>query len=75
MTLPAARGSGQSPLVGRAREQALTHAQHYAALTGQGGLVILSGEAGIGKTTLAEDACQAARAAGAYVLVGHCYDR
>ena len=75
MTLPAARGSGQSPLVGRAREQALTHAQLDAALTGQGGLVILSGEAGIGKTTLAEDACRAARAAGAYVLVGHCYDR
>ncbi|HEX5501300.1 MAG TPA: AAA family ATPase, partial [Thermomicrobiales bacterium] len=53
----------------------LTRAQLDAALAGQGGLVILGGEAGIGKTTLAEDACRAARAAGALVLVGHCYDR
>jgi DNA-binding CsgD family transcriptional regulator/tetratricopeptide (TPR) repeat protein len=67
--------SGPPFLVGRARERSLLRAQLGAALTGQGGLVILSGEAGIGKTTLAEDACQAASAAGAFVLAGRCYDR
>ncbi|MGA7671215.1 MAG: AAA family ATPase [Nitrolancea sp.] len=63
------------PFVGRERERNITRAQLSAALAGQGGLVVLSGEAGIGKTTLAEDVCQEARAAGALVLIGHCYDR
>ncbi len=53
----------------------MLHAHLSAALIGQGGLVILGGEAGIGKTTLAEDTCHAASAAGALVLAGHCYDR
>src|SRR5688500_1634837 len=43
-------GSGPSLLVGRSRERSLLGAQLSAALAGQGGLVILSGEAGIGKT-------------------------
>jgi len=62
-------------LVGRARERSLTQTQLGAALAGRGSLVILSGEAGIGKTTLAEDVCREAAAAGALVLTGHCYDR
>ncbi len=62
-------------MVGRSRERDILRAQLSAALSGQGGLVILSGSAGIGKTTLAEDACQEAISAGAWVLVGHCYDR
>ncbi len=62
-------------LVGRSRERGLLRAQLSATFDGQGCLVILSGEAGIGKTTLAEDACREARAGGALVLVGHCYDR
>ena len=69
------RVSGPALLVGRERERNLTHAQLSAAIAGQGGLVILSGEAGIGKTTLAEDVCQEASCAGALVLVGQCYDR
>lgn len=72
---PVAPGGEPPLLIGRARERELTRAQLGAALAGQGGLVILSGEAGIGKTTLAEDACRAAVAAGALVLVGRCYDR
>jgi ATP/maltotriose-dependent transcriptional regulator MalT len=67
-------GSGPPLLVGRSRERNLLRAQLRAALAGRGGLVILSGEAGIGKTTLAEDACREASSAGAHVLVGHCYD-
>ena len=75
MTRSTAPSSGPPLLVGRSRERSLLRAQLSAALAGQGGLVILSGEAGIGKTTLAGDACQEASAAGALVLVGHCYDR
>ena len=44
-------------------------------LAGHGSLVLISGEAGIGKTTLAEDVCREASDAGALVLAGHCYDR
>ncbi|RIK45664.1 MAG: hypothetical protein DCC58_05800, partial [Chloroflexi bacterium] len=66
--------SGPPLLVGRSREQSLLRAQLSAALAGQGGLVILSGEAGIGKTTLAVDTCREALAAGAFTLTGHCYD-
>lgn len=75
MTRSTAPSSGLPILVGRSRERSLLHAQLGAALAGQGGLVILSGEAGIGKTTLADDACREASAAGALVLAGHCYDR
>ena len=64
-----------SLLVGRSREQSILRRQLGASLAGQGGLVILSGEAGIGKTTLAEDACNEASDSGALVLAGHCYDR
>jgi DNA-binding CsgD family transcriptional regulator len=70
-----APSSGPLLLVGRTREQGLLRTQLNAALAGQGGLVILSGEAGIGKTTLAEHVCQDAIAAGALVRNGHCYDR
>lgn len=72
---PATPGNGPPLLVGRSRERNLLRAQLSAALAGRGGLVILSGEAGIGKTTLAEDACREASSAGALVLAGHCYDR
>src|SRR5688572_32519268 len=75
VTRPTAPSSGPPLLVGRSREQSLLRAQLSAALAGQGGLVILSGEAGIGKTTLAENICLEASTAGALVLAGHCYDR
>jgi predicted ATPase len=62
------------PLVGREREQALLHDQLAAALAGEGGLVLIGGEAGIGKTALAEAAGREAAERGALVLVGRCYD-
>src|SRR5437879_520353 len=62
------------PLVGRERERAILRAHLDAALAGRGGLVLLSGEAGIGKTALTEDLCREAAARGAFTLTGHCYD-
>ncbi len=66
--------SGPAIVVGRSRERDLVQNQINAALTGHGSIVILSGEAGIGKTTLSLDACRAAAHRGAVVLTGHCYD-
>jgi DNA-binding NarL/FixJ family response regulator len=61
-------------LVGRARERTLIQTQLNAAQRGNGGLVILSGEAGVGTTTLTRDVCREARENGALVLTGQCYD-
>ena len=63
------------PLVGRDRELALLHDRLTAARDGRGSLVLISGEAGIGKTALADALCRDAADSGAHVLIGHCYDR
>ncbi|HEX6737670.1 MAG TPA: AAA family ATPase, partial [Vicinamibacteria bacterium] len=44
------------------------------ALEGCGSLVLVGGEAGIGKTALAEALCREAAERGALALVGRCYD-
>ena len=62
------------PLVGREREQALLAKHLAAALAGRGSLVLIGGEAGIGKTALAEALGREAEAQGALVVVGRCYD-
>jgi len=61
-------------LVGRDREQAALRDHLAATLAGRGGLVLLGGEAGVGKTALAEWLLAAAVTQGAQVLVGRCYD-
>ncbi len=61
-------------LVGRTREQVFLREELAASITGHGRLVLLGGEAGIGKTTLARDLAQDAAGRGACVLTGHCYD-
>jgi DNA-binding CsgD family transcriptional regulator len=43
-------------------------------MAGRGQLVLLGGEAGVGKTTIAEALCGEAADRGALALVGHCYD-
>src|SRR5438128_768814 len=63
-----------SPLVGRDRERGILRRLLNASLAGHGSLVLIGGEAGIGKTALAEALCQEARQQGALVLVGRCYD-
>ena len=68
-------GPSSSLLVaGREQERARLRELLRAALDGRGSLVLLSGEAGIGKTTLVEELGQAARDSGAQVLTGHSYD-
>ncbi len=62
------------PLVGRVREQNLLANHLTAAIAGQGSLVLVGGEAGIGKTTLVDALRRSAAAQGALVLMGRCYD-
>lgn len=59
-------------LVGRERELDLLVAALDRATAGQGGLVLVDGDAGIGKTRLIEDFCALARERGARVLSGGC---
>src|SRR5919202_741915 len=66
--------SSTPPLVGREREQAILRDALAAALTGHGSLVLIGGEAGIGKTALAEWTLTEAAERGALALVGRCYD-
>ena len=61
-------------LVGRERERATLRDALAALLAGHGSLVLIGGEAGIGKTMLAEVLLAEASAQGALVLVGRCYD-
>ena len=63
-----------TPLVGREREQATLREALAAALAGRGSLVLIGGEAGIGKTALAEATLAEAGSQGVLTLVGRCYD-
>ena len=62
------------PLVGREREQTVLRDALAAALAGRGSLVLIGGEAGIGKTALAESLLEDATERGALALVGRCYE-
>ncbi|HET7037216.1 MAG TPA: AAA family ATPase [Thermomicrobiaceae bacterium] len=66
--------TGGVSIVGREQEQDLLRQHLVQALHGQGSLILVSGEAGIGKTTLAEDLSRQAQADGALVLWGHAFD-
>ena len=61
-------------IIGRQRERQFLRNLLASAIAGQGGLVLVSGEAGIGKTTLIDELITHARDAGALVLTGGCYD-
>ncbi|HEX8135327.1 MAG TPA: AAA family ATPase [Actinomycetes bacterium] len=61
------------PLVGRSAEWS-TLLEVYQAARRDGRLVVLEGEAGIGKTRLAEEFAAHAVAAGAVAIGGRCYD-
>jgi predicted ATPase/transcriptional regulator with XRE-family HTH domain len=74
--VPAAVPAGDRALrvVGREREQGLLRTALSAALGGAGSLVLIGGEAGIGKTALAVALCQEGVQQGARHLVGRCFD-
>jgi predicted ATPase/DNA-binding CsgD family transcriptional regulator len=75
LTRPAAQSGSRRPrLVGRSRELLVLRLQLAEALTGNGSVVVLGGEAGIGKSRLAETLGREAADSGALVLTGHCYD-
>lgn len=78
--LPVAPGRGKStgpppelPLVGRT-EQLATLLDAHATAQRAGGLAVIEGEAGIGKTRLAGELARRARSAGATVLSARCHD-
>jgi hypothetical protein len=62
-------------LVGRDRPAAVLRAEIDRTLESHGGLVLVTGEAGIGKTVLVADAAEQARRHGALVATGTCWDR
>ena len=61
-------------LLGREREMAALRAALASASRGRGRLVLLSGEAGIGKTRLADTFAAEAREGGARVAWGRCWE-
>src|SRR5829696_5261997 len=72
--LPRSTGMPRPPFVGRSRELALLRERLAAAVQGHGGVTLLLGEPGIGKTRLAEELGAAAEAQGARVLWGRCWE-
>src|SRR5262249_46597921 len=69
------RRSVVSPVfVGRAAELAVLTGAIDDAVAGEPSVVLVSGEAGVGKTRLAEEAAGRAREAGARVLAGSCIE-
>src|SRR5262249_9215195 len=65
----------RTQFVGRASERATIRGAIARALQGQGSLVMLAGEPGVGKTRLAMEMADDAGRQGFDVLVGHCYER
>jgi tetratricopeptide (TPR) repeat protein len=63
-----------SAFVGRERELVALLDGLDDAIRGHGRLYLVSGEPGIGKSRLAEELAVRARAAGAHVLVGRCWE-
>ncbi|WP_459708910.1 ATP-binding protein [Actinophytocola sp. KF-1] len=63
-----------SGLIGRDHPAGVLRAEISRATDSHGGLVLVAGEAGIGKTALVTEAVGVARARGALVLSGSCWD-
>jgi predicted ATPase len=72
---PANRQQGDTPrLFGREEEQTRLRQLLDAAVAGSGSLVLIGGEAGIGKTALATSIERKAHGRRIPVWVGHCYE-
>lgn len=68
---PSVAGSKSSAFIGRDRELEHLHKKWVQVLAGQRRLVLLAGEAGIGKTRLASEFARIVHAEGATILFGH----
>jgi predicted ATPase/tRNA A-37 threonylcarbamoyl transferase component Bud32 len=64
----------RTPFVGREAETAELWQMLDRMLVGQGGLVLVGGEPGVGKTRLARELQKFARQRGCLGLTGHCYE-
>ena len=64
----------ETPLMGRERELAILEEALDRSLAGDGCLVALLGEAGIGKSRLAAEVAATAAARGGHVMLGRCYE-
>ncbi|MBI4518715.1 MAG: AAA family ATPase [Deltaproteobacteria bacterium] len=68
-------GSERTPFVGRAQERTRLLQAVERARSGSGTLMLIGGEAGVGKSRLVEEAAAAAQRLGLMVLTGHCVDQ
>lgn len=68
-------GRERTPYVGRARERAQLLEAVERARSGAGSLVLIGGEAGVGKSRLVQETADEARRLGMTVLTGHCVDQ
>ncbi|HXA42688.1 MAG TPA: AAA family ATPase [Candidatus Solibacter sp.] len=64
----------RTAFVGREQETAALTRRLELALGGQGGLVMIGGEPGVGKTRLSKELAAIAAKRGMRVLTGHCYE-
>src|SRR5690242_5521850 len=64
----------RQPFVGRQREAAWLRAAFDEASLGHGGVALVEGEPGVGKTALCGQISAYAARGGGAVLVGHCYE-
>jgi tetratricopeptide (TPR) repeat protein len=71
---PAGRAGAPRAFVGRERELAELEAHLAAASAGHGGLVLLGGEPGVGKTRLLDELATRAHARGTIPLWGRCWE-
>ncbi|HXF60295.1 MAG TPA: AAA family ATPase, partial [Caldilineaceae bacterium] len=62
-----------TPFVGRAREYNILVCAVQAAADGQGRIILIEGEPGIGKSRLVQEAIAYARGQGMTTLLAHCY--
>ncbi|HZI38747.1 MAG TPA: BTAD domain-containing putative transcriptional regulator [Acidimicrobiia bacterium] len=72
--VPAAAFAARTPYVGREAERSELARLVDGAGRGQGSLVLIGGEPGVGKTRLTEELGSEAAAKGFRVLIGRCYE-
>jgi len=63
------------PLIGRAQELETLQSKLQAARRGQGSVILLAGDSGVGKTRLAHEALHAAALSGMATLAGAAYEQ